>query len=280
MQSPLPLRERARERGINSNMPHYSYKYATLITIVIFIMAILILQPPIETPIRYTILADHRSWLAIPNAWNVLSNLPFMLVAIWALYKLFQPSHRTPIIFNDPKEKFFYLVFFIGIFFVSLSSSYYHWAPNNLALMWDRVPIAIAMTAFLSAIIAERINLHFARFMIWPLLILAVFSVFYWYFTVEQGREDLRLYALVVVFFPIIIPFILWMFKAPYTQVKYLWFTLIAFLIARIFEAYDQAIYIFTAGIVSGHSLKHLFLALSCFLIYLYIRKRKSVGSV
>ncbi len=145
-------------------------------------------------------------------------------------------------------------------------------------MMWDRFPIAIAMMAFVSAIMAERIDLPFGRFMLWPLLILATLSVYYWYFTIEHGREDLRLYTFILVFFPIVlVPLILLMFKAPYTKTKYLWLAIITFIIARICEGYDLALYNFLAHTISGHTLKHLLLALSCLFVLYYLIKRKGV---
>jgi len=251
----------------------FAYKCAVLITLLVLLMAALILYGPIVTPPRYLVLADQQTWLGVPNAWNVLSNLVFIFVGAYALRNL----HQNRILFNNPKEKLFYVIFFISVFFVGFLSGYYHWAPSNFPLMWDRLPIAIATMTFVSAIIGERINLPFARFMLWPLLILAAFSVVYWYLTIEQGREDLRLYTFILVFVPIIlVPLILLMFKSPYTQVKYLWLALITFLLARIFEGFDLATYHFTGHIISGHTLKHLLLGLSCFLVYLYIRTREN----
>jgi len=251
----------------------FSYKCATLISITVFILIALIIYGPLTTPARYTILADQRSWLGIPNAWNVLSNIPFVLIGIWGLWSLLKPES---IYFNDQKEKLFYVLFFIGVFFVSILSSYYHWMPNNYRLMWDRFPIAFAVSAVVIAIMSERINLAFGRLIIWPFLLLALFSVYYWYYTITLGREDLRIYSFILIFLPItLMPLVLLLFKSPYTQTRYIWFALITFILARISEAYDFIIYNFTQHAISGHSLKHLLLALSCLLILIYLIKRK-----
>lgn len=248
----------------------FSYKCGILASITIFLLLFLIVYGPIVTPERYLTLADQRNWLSIPNTWNVLSNIPFLFVGAFGLQKF------SSIVFNDPKEKIFYVIFFIGVFLVGLGSSYYHWRPNNFHLMWDRFPIAIAMTAFISAIIAERIDLPFGRFILWPLLIFCLLSVYYWYFTITHNQEDVRIYTFFLVFFPIVLtPLILLMFKTPYTKSKYIWIALITFIVARITEGYDLAIYNFSGHFVSGHTLKHLLVALSCFFVFCYLRGRR-----
>jgi len=174
------------------------------------------------------------------------------------------------------REKKYFISCFLSLFFlVAFGSAYYHWTLSNYALMWDRIPIAIAMTAFIAAMMSERIDLPFGRFMLWPLLALSVFSVYSWYYTASQGHEDLRLYAFTLVFFPLIItPLILLFFKSSYTQVKYIWFALLTFVIARICETYDAAVYNCLGHSISGHTLKHLLIALSCFFIFCYLGRR------
>ena len=42
-------------------------------------------QPAIHQPLAYHRFADTRTLLGIPNFWNVLSNLPFLLVGLAGL---------------------------------------------------------------------------------------------------------------------------------------------------------------------------------------------------
>jgi len=43
-------------------------------------IAVVLQQPPIPQPLAYHAFADQRTLLGIPHAWNVLTNLPFLLV--------------------------------------------------------------------------------------------------------------------------------------------------------------------------------------------------------
>jgi hypothetical protein len=53
---------------------------------------VLFLLPPIPQDLRYHEFADHRTVWGIPNFWNVVSNLPFLLVALWGLRALRSPA--------------------------------------------------------------------------------------------------------------------------------------------------------------------------------------------
>ena len=251
----------------------FSSKCGLLIVIIMVLFVLLMVQGPIVTPMRYLTLADNRQWLSIPNAWNVLSNIPFLIVGVWGLSVLFKPN---VIVFRQPREKIFYVLFFFGVFLAGLGSMYYHWTPDYFHLMWDRFAITVAMTGFFCAIIAERISINFSRFILWPLLILSFFSVYYWYYSTTQNNEDIRIYVFFSVSLPaLLIPIMLLLFKTNYTQSQYIWIAFIFFIIGRICEGYDLAIYKLFKYWLSGHTLKHLWMALSCLLILYYLKKRK-----
>jgi hypothetical protein len=46
------------------------------------------LVKPMAQPLSYHDFADQRSWLGIPNFWNVFSNFPFLLVGLYGLSSL------------------------------------------------------------------------------------------------------------------------------------------------------------------------------------------------
>ena len=50
-----------------------------------------VLLPATGLPAGYHDFADHRAWGGLPNALDVLSNLPFIAMAIW-LWRLQGPS--------------------------------------------------------------------------------------------------------------------------------------------------------------------------------------------
>ena len=53
-------------------------------------------------------------------------------------------------------------VFFIGVFLVGPGSAYYHWAPSNATLVWDRLPMTIA---FMGLLILIKYNIVMGIFL-------------------------------------------------------------------------------------------------------------------
>ncbi|PYU18912.1 MAG: hypothetical protein DMG30_26090 [Acidobacteria bacterium] len=111
-----------------------------------------------------------------------------------------------------------YAVFFLGVALTSIGSAYYHWAPDNGRLVWDRLPMSIAFMSLLAAIITERITVNAGLRSLLPLMALGIASVLYWHLTELKGQGDLRLYGLVQ-FYPVMaIPLLLTLFPARYTR--------------------------------------------------------------
>ncbi len=225
---------------------------------------------PIAQDHSYHHFADTRTLFSVPNFWNVLSNLPFLVFGVAGFISVAQ--RKPGGIF--PQLTAAYLVFFTGIFFTGIGSAYYHHDPSNATLLWDRLPMTIAFMAFFAIIIGEFISLETGQKLLLPLLLIGAASVVYWHFTEQAGHGDLRFYALVQ-FLPIIlIPVIMFLFRSGVNTNLYTWLIILAYLIAKIFETYDAQIYELLR-LVSGHTLKHLMASLAplIFLIGLYKRK-------
>ena len=90
---------------------------------------------------------------------------------------------------------------------------------------------------------------------------MGVFSVLYWIYTENQGAGDLRLYALVQFLPVLLIPLVLVLFPSQSYQKKYLWYLIGFYALAKITEHYDKEI--MNVFPLSGHTLKHIFAALS-----------------
>src|SRR5262247_1542819 len=119
-------------------------------------LAALLLVPPVSQNQSYHQFADARTWLGIPNFWNVVSNLPFIAVGAVGLWQF----HRDPAT----------LVIFLSIFLTGFGSAYYHWNPNDGTLIWDRLPITLGFMAILASIIGERVSERAGAILLWPLL--------------------------------------------------------------------------------------------------------------
>jgi hypothetical protein len=221
-------------------------------------LAALWLLPPIPQDQSYHQFADQRALFDSPNFWNVVSNLPFALVGAVGLWQFR----------NDPAT----IVLFAGIFLTGFGSAYYHWAPSDGTLFWDRLPMAIAFSAVLAAAVEERIDAGTGRILLWPFIVLGVISMLVWRWT-----GDLRLYGWVQ-FFPIVaLPVMFLLLPPQYTGTSYWIMAAGWYVLAKVFEYTDSAIY--SAGhLLSGHTLKHLAAAAACYAILRYYQMRRPIA--
>lgn len=229
--------------------------YFLLAIVAILVLSKIVMLAPIAQDPTYHNFSDSREFLRIPNFWNVMSNLPFLIVGILGLYKL----QVADIVRSQ------YIIFFIGITLVSVGSAYYHLNPNNETLVWDRLPMTIGFMALFSALVSEFVNYRFGKLILIPAILVGFLSVIYWVVV-----KDLSFY-LAVQFFPMFsIPVMLLFFHSKYNLTAGYWFLLLAYVVAKVFEKYDYETHVLL-GFISGHSLKHLFAALG---IYMLILKR------
>lgn len=215
------------------------------------------MSPPMPQPLAYHLFADGRSWLGIPNALNVLSNAPFAVVGFLGLAATFSTKASASSPFSDAWERWPYAALFTGVALTSLGSGYYHLAPDNARLVWDRLPMAVGFMGLLTAVLAERVSVRLSRMLFGPLLVIGAGSVAYWYWSELQHAGDLRLYLLVQFGSLILVLLLLVLYPSRYAGTGYLVAGLIAYAAAKGLELVDREI--FEIGhIVSGHTLKHL----------------------
>lgn len=245
------------------------HKYGILLSVVVISCLLVAIMPAIPQDLNYHIYADRRSFAGIDYILNVISNIPFVWVGISGIWTLF----KHPEIKLENRIFPAYLYFFIGVACVGIGSSYYHLAPSNETLVWDRLPMTLAFIAFFTIILAEFVSVRVAKIALYPLLILGIISVFYWYLTELSGAGDLRLYGLVQFLPLLLIPLILLLFPATYSHSFFYWVLYLMYGLAKLFEWADFEIFIFLRGL-SGHTLKHLFAAIGCYSFLLQIKKR------
>jgi hypothetical protein len=243
-----------------------------LIAAVIFTgIAIAVLHGPVFQDPAYHHFADQRRIFNIPNFWNVSSNLFFLLAAAAGIFTL--RSHRClgiiPVLLSA------YRMFFIGSGLIALGSAYYHLCPNNATLVWDRFAMTIAFMAYMAVIFGEHVDPQWGRLLLWPLIIIGLFSVIIWEISGKGGPGDLRFYILIQYLPFILIPLIVVLFPSRLNKVYFIWGILIAYAISKAFELLDAPIY--RVIHVSGHALKHLAAAGGVLLAVFAIKKRKPV---
>ena len=210
--------------------------------------------PPVAQDPAYHAFADQAAWRGIPNFWNVVTNLPFLLAGAWGL--------RTSLAVPESIPRPSYLLFCLGVLLVGFGSAWYHYAPTNDSLVWDRLPMTIAFMALFAIVIGDRVSPRLGRGLLWPLAIAGVVSVMYWNWTELKGRGDLRPYGIVQFLPMVLIPLLLATREGRGLRAGFLWGTLAIYVLAKLAEHFDIAIFTAT-GVMGGHALKHLLGALA-----------------
>jgi hypothetical protein len=204
--------------------------------------------PRIPQDPAYHHFVDSRTLLGVPNLWNVVSNIGYLVVGLYGLTR----ANRL----QAPMLRPAYLTFCVAVTFVAFGSSWYHYAPTTESLLWDRLPMAVGFMALVSLVLGERVSWQLSRQLLWPLVIIGVTTVAYWAWTEKHGVGDLRPYALVQFLPVLLMPLLLLLFPGNTQSARWLWWTFMGYVVAKIAEQLDGAIY--DAIGLSGHSIKHL----------------------
>lgn len=237
-----------------------------LLSAAILIVAMAFFFKPILQPQSYHDFADQRSFLGIPNASNVLSNIPFAIAGIWGLCLLI---FTKKVKFINTRERWFWIGVSLGLILTAIGSSYYHLHPNDSSLVWDRWAMTTVFMSIAAALIGERININLGSWL-WPILLaLGFFSVFFW-----RGNSDLNFYLGVQIFTVFLILLMLFT-VSRYDHNLDLAVVLFFYVLAVIFERFDHEIYSLSKETISGHALKHLAGALAGAWLIWMIWKRK-----
>ena len=228
------------------------------------VLALLVLGPlawlmighgvPILQDRGYHLFADGRSCLGIANFGNVASNLLFLLSGvIGALHcwRKREGAWRS------------WLVFFIGVALVFFGSAYYHGAPGDDTLVWDRLPMTVAFMGLFAALLSEHLAAKLEPALLAGALLTGIASVFWW-----QYSGDLRIYVWVQGVPLLAIPYLIAAFPGRYTHRHYLLYGVGLYALAKVAELLDHQIYAATGAAISGHSVKHLLAAVAVFCVF------------
>jgi len=245
-----PLRAAARAQG-----------GALAIVLLALFAGLMALDPIAQSP-AYHDYADQRFLLGIPNLLDVASNVPFLIVGALGIALCAGP--RRPRVVS-------WMAFFIATVLTGLGSIYYHWAPDDATLVWDRLPIALAAMALLVALVVEQVDERLERFLLVPALAAGVASVLWWRWT-----GDLRPYVWVQAAPLLCIPFMLAIFPARHTHRRMMLLAVGLYGLAKAFEFLDREVFTLTGHLVSGHTLKHLLAAGAIFALVVMLRRREA----
>lgn len=221
---------------------------------------------PIPQDRGYHLFADGRSCLGIPNFGNIVSNGLFLLVGVAGV----RHCRRR----RDGAWRS-WLVFFAGVALVFFGSSWYHRAPNDDTLVWDRLPMTMAFMGLFAALVSEHLGSRLEARLLAAALAVGAFSVFWW-----QWSGDLRIYIWVQGAPLLAIPYLIAAFPGRYDRRHYLLCGVGLYALAKVAEWLDHEIYAATATAISGHSAKHLLAALAVYCVLRMLQTRQSLTPV
>ncbi|MFN8769481.1 MAG: ceramidase domain-containing protein [Neisseriaceae bacterium] len=239
----------------------------TLITIVI-----VLLSPRVAQPLSYHIFADNRTLFGIKNFMNVISNIAFIVAGGYGLMLVFSKTNEHSI---SKDRSMPYLIFFLSSVLVGFGSGYYHLNPDNLSFFWDRLPMSIMLMSIFCAIFADRVNQKIGYYLVLPLGLIGLISVIYWECSELIGRGDLRFYFWAQAYPFIMVILVMLLYPPKHSHTYLIIAAIVSYGIAKVCEFLDKGIYTITFHLISGHTLKHLFAALSVLFIAKHLSKRK-----
>ena len=243
-------------------------RFAWLVVLAIAIVAaVFAFVPPIAQPQWYHDFADRRAWLGVSNFLDVASNIFFLAVGVAGWVRL---SHAR---FADPRERWPYAVFFAGLVLTGFASAWYHLAPTDARLVWDRLAMTIAFAGFCAALLQERASAGAGLAALAALLCAGPGAVLYWAATEAAGAGDLRAYFLLQGLAMLLAPLLVWLLPGRYSRSGDWIAVLGLYALALALESLDKPIFEAT-GSLSGHTLKHLVAALAGWAVLCHLRLR------
>jgi hypothetical protein len=239
-----------------------------------------LLGPRIPQPQSYHQFADQRTFVAIPHFFDVVSNLGFLVVGLWGAVFVLRLHAGVGAAFRASQERWPLFFFFLGVLLTAFGSAYYHWAPDNARLLWDRLPMAMGFMGLLAAVLSERVAPALASQTLVPLVGAGIGSVLYWRWTDLAGRDDLRLYGIVQFGSLALVLALCLLLRSRYTRGSDMFVVVALYILAKLFEGLDKQVFAI-GGVVSGHTLKHLTAALACyFVLRMLIMRRPAAESL
>ncbi len=239
-------------------------RHALLLVIVFGSLAFVLSMQSLAQYPNYHNFADRRVFFGVPNFFDVMSNIPFLLVGMAGV---------SYCLGNRPTSlRSAWFAFFAGVALVSAGSAYYHWSPNNDTLVWDRLPMTIAFMGLFVALLAEYVSARLGRFLLLPALLVGFSSVLYWHWF-----DDLRVYIWIQLLPLLLVPVLMVLFRPKYSHEWLLLLALGCYVLSKIAEAYDQEVFAISQSLLSGHTLKHLLAAAAGLLLLVMLKTRSPI---
>ncbi len=213
------------------------------------LFALAVFGPALAQPPHAHDFADARTLWGIPHALDVLSNLPFAIAGFLGLALL----RRVPRAGVSPAERLCAQVFFAGLLVTAAGSSWYHLAPDDVGLAVDRAAMGVAFAGLLGLVAAGGVSERAGSALTAALLLFAPAAAIVWLATgnvLPWAVVQFGGIALVVLLLALPV-------RAGALDVRWS-LVLLAYAVAKLFEANDHGIHEATGQLLSGHTLKHV----------------------
>lgn len=216
--------------------------------------------------------ADRHAWQGLPNAMDVLSNLPFLAIGFWGLRwvhwleRTLEDTqcavHGTHPAAHGQQPAVHILdcawMFFAGLMVTAVGSAVYHLQPDDLRLAADRAGMTVAFAGLIGIAVSERVSVRAGWPAAWVTLASGLGALF-------AGHEtgDMLPWGLVQFGGMALVLALALIGRQPDSVGLKLGWVIFFYALAKVFELADQAIFDATHQIISGHTLKHLTAALA-----------------
>ena len=216
-----------------------------------------IISKKIPLPQEYHNFADKRSLLGIPNFLDVMSNLAILIPGLYLL----RTRKKVSLMSN---------LLILHITLLAITSAYYHLFPSHKTIFGDI--LSIATLSIIVIIIAtpnssDHTESNSPVVPWWKeshnyiygilLYLFGIFSIVYWKYT-----GDLKFYVLILVGAPL---YVIYRYYNKSNVRQYLIMMIVSNILLRLSENNDRYIYKMTKNLVSGHTLKHVFVGTGLF---------------
>lgn len=256
--------------SLSSSQPRSHRVRYLLLGAAILWLLLSLFAPAIEQSHGYHAFADQRLWGVLPHAMDVLSNLGFLIAAIWGAWELYLVRY-LPV---SPTARFMAAVFFLGLACSFAGSSYYHWAPHDASLVWDRLAMCVPFAGIVGLALQQVCDDRSALWGAAAMLVGGIASVLIWQhngnllpWSVVQGGGMLAL--VVLAFLPA---------RADSWHVR-LGMVIVFYALAKLFELGDAEVFHFDHELISGHSVKHLLAACAAWPVLQALRRLRANGA-
>lgn len=235
----------------------------TLLGVCALLLLVAVAGPATTQPAHYHHFADQRSWLGLPFANDVMTNLPFAIWGCLGLHRVW----RLPRSVLEASQRRTATLFFAGLVLTAACSSWYHWQPHDAGLLVDRLGMVVAFAGLLGLAAAGRISARSGTALTLAVLVLGPLSVITWALTANVLPWAVLQFGGMAL--------VLWLAsRSPRSgALPVRWgLVILIYAAAKLLELGDHPVYDLLGHTVSGHSLKHLVAGLAAWPVLSAIR--------